>query len=219
MGTGLPGAIGSQDRVGSGPFSFSHSELELRRDGKPIDLQRQPALVLSYLLRHPGRVLTHDEIAKQVWGDGRHVAVDQSLRYCVRQIRRALQDDADRPIYVETLPRKGYRWVAPLRRAHRAEERSLASMLRVGRSPMAAVAVVALCVGLVVGRNLPQTVPVAIRNTPSPSIAQDMRVAFDALHVLAHAAIEPGYEDRAADAAWTLWAVASSWIGLEPATN
>jgi len=94
-------------------LTFSHHNLELRRSGVAVPLQRQPALVLSCLLGHPGQVVGRDELARFVWPEGHHVEVDQSLRYCVRQIRLALQDDAAAPRYIETLPRKGYRWIGP----------------------------------------------------------------------------------------------------------
>ena len=96
----------------TGRLTFSHPDLELRRGGVVVPLQRQPALVLSCLLTHAGRLVSRDEPARFVWGDGHHVEVDQSLRYCIRQIRLALRDDAEAPRFIETLPRKGYRWLA-----------------------------------------------------------------------------------------------------------
>jgi DNA-binding winged helix-turn-helix (wHTH) protein len=69
-----------QDRVESIEFAdmtFSHASLELRRNGQVIRLQHQPALFLSYLLRHSGRVIGKQELAAFIWADGRHVAVDR----------------------------------------------------------------------------------------------------------------------------------------------
>lgn len=84
---------------------------ELRRNGALVRLQPQPFKVLALLLDQPGEVVTREEIQSRVWAAGTFVDFEQSLNFCIRQIRAALGDSAVHPRYVETLPRRGYRWV------------------------------------------------------------------------------------------------------------
>ena len=85
---------------------------ELRRNGTTVRLQPQPLKVLLLLAGRPGEVVTREEIQAEIWPAGTFVDFEQSLNFCIRQIRAALRDDANAPRYVETLPRRGYRWVA-----------------------------------------------------------------------------------------------------------
>jgi DNA-binding winged helix-turn-helix (wHTH) protein/Tol biopolymer transport system component len=87
---------------------------ELRRDGERIQLQPQPAKILALLLRRAGQVVSREEIVREVWGEDTFVDFDQGLNYAIRQIRSALKDDADAPRFVETLPKRGYRFIAAL---------------------------------------------------------------------------------------------------------
>ena len=84
---------------------------ELRRSGHLVRLQPQPFKVLSLLASRAGDVVTREEIQAEVWPAGTFVDFEQSLNFCIRQIRAALGDSALAPRYVETLPRRGYRWV------------------------------------------------------------------------------------------------------------
>jgi TolB-like protein/DNA-binding winged helix-turn-helix (wHTH) protein/predicted Zn-dependent protease len=95
-----------------GPFTMDLRTLELHRDGAPVHLQRQPFKVLAVLASHAGALVTREEIRREVWGSDTYVDFDQSLNFCVKQIRSALGDQADTPRYVETLPRRGYRFIA-----------------------------------------------------------------------------------------------------------
>jgi len=97
-----------------GPFELDVKTGELRKSGVRVKLQLQPARVLTLLAFHPGVLLTREEIQSQVWDDGTYVDFEQSLNFCIRQIRAALGDQAGTPRYVETLPRRGYRFVAPV---------------------------------------------------------------------------------------------------------
>jgi DNA-binding winged helix-turn-helix (wHTH) protein len=94
-----------------GAFEMDLRSGELRRNGHLIRLQPQPFKVLGILLRTPGDVVSREEIQREVWPEGTFVDFEQSLNFCVRQIRGALGDNAVRPRFVETLPRRGYRWV------------------------------------------------------------------------------------------------------------
>jgi DNA-binding winged helix-turn-helix (wHTH) protein len=85
---------------------------ELRKGDRPIRLQPQPLKVLMLLAGRPGELVSRDEIQKQVWPRDTFVDFDQGLNYCVRQIRAALGDAAETPRFVETVPRRGYRFLA-----------------------------------------------------------------------------------------------------------
>jgi len=94
-----------------GPFELDVRSGELRRNGTTVRLQPQPFKVLVLLTSREGDVVTREEIQAEVWPAGTFVDFEQSLNFCIRQIRSALGDNANAPRYVETLPRRGYRWV------------------------------------------------------------------------------------------------------------
>jgi DNA-binding winged helix-turn-helix (wHTH) protein len=94
-----------------GPFELDVRSGELRRNGTTVRLQPQPSKVLVLLTSRPGDVVTREEIQAEVWPAGTFVDFEQSLNFCIRQIRAALGDNANAPRYLETLPRRGYRWV------------------------------------------------------------------------------------------------------------
>lgn len=93
------------------PFELDLRTGELRKGGALVKLQPQPFKVLAFLASRPGQLVTREEIQKQVWTDDTFVDFDQGLNYCVRQIRAALSDDAEVPGFVETVPRRGYRFI------------------------------------------------------------------------------------------------------------
>jgi DNA-binding winged helix-turn-helix (wHTH) protein/WD40 repeat protein len=94
-----------------GPFELDVRSGELRRNGTTARLQPQPFKVLVLLACRPGEVVTREELQAEVWPAGTFVDFEQSLNFCVRQIRATLGDNANTPRYVETLPRRGYRWI------------------------------------------------------------------------------------------------------------
>ena len=95
-----------------GLFELDLTAGELRRNGRKIKLQEQPFQILSLLLEHPGDVVTPEQIIAKLWLDGTVVEYEHSIRTAVKKLRQALSDDADTPRYVETLPRRGYRFIA-----------------------------------------------------------------------------------------------------------
>jgi len=97
-----------------GVFELNLDAEELRKDGTAIKLPPQPVKVLALLAIRAGQVVTRDEIQKEVWGDETYVDFEHGLNQCIKQIRTALNDNADKPLYVETLPRRGYRFLAPV---------------------------------------------------------------------------------------------------------
>src|SRR5437660_3661973 len=104
----------SSRQVRFADFEFDCHSGDLRRDGTSLKLQPQPAKVLAVLVRRAGQVITRQELAEQVWGSETFVDFEQGLNYAIRQIRTALEDDADRPRFLETLPKRGYRFIALL---------------------------------------------------------------------------------------------------------
>lgn len=95
-----------------GPFTLDATTGELRRDGELVPLAPQPFRLLLALASRPGQLVTREDLRQQVWGDGTFVDFERGLNFCVLQARTALGDDAKEPLYIETLPRRGYRFVA-----------------------------------------------------------------------------------------------------------
>ena len=92
-------------------FRFDPATGVLTRSGERVGLQNQPSRALEVLTSRPGELVTRSELHEAIWGTTTFVDHDQGLNYCIRQIRRALGDTAERPRYVETLPRRGYRFL------------------------------------------------------------------------------------------------------------
>jgi Tol biopolymer transport system component/DNA-binding winged helix-turn-helix (wHTH) protein len=85
---------------------------ELRKRGRPVRFQHQPFKVLATLVSNPGKLITREELRNQVWQGTTFVDFEQGLNFCVRRIRTVLDDDADAPRFIETVPRRGYRFIA-----------------------------------------------------------------------------------------------------------
>ena len=102
-------------RVRFGVFEFDLASGELRRNGHRIPLQAQPAQVLMRLVSTPGEVVTRDELRRAIWADDTFVDFDAALNVAVNKIRHALRDSASVPRFVETLPKRGYRFIADVR--------------------------------------------------------------------------------------------------------
>jgi DNA-binding winged helix-turn-helix (wHTH) protein/TolB-like protein len=99
-----------------GLFEFDASTLELRRDGKLIRLQSQPAQTLACLLDRPGKIVSRDDLRSAVWGSETFVDFDRGLNFCIAQVRSALDDDTVSPRFIRTFPRRGYQFIAPVER-------------------------------------------------------------------------------------------------------
>jgi DNA-binding winged helix-turn-helix (wHTH) protein len=84
---------------------------ELFKSGRKIKLQEQPFRILAMLLEHPGEPVTREELRQRLWPENTFVDFDHSLNTAIKKLRRALCDEAGKPRFVETLPRRGYRFV------------------------------------------------------------------------------------------------------------
>jgi DNA-binding winged helix-turn-helix (wHTH) protein len=92
---------------------------ELRKRGIKITLQEQPFRVLALLITYPGQLLTREELQRQIWLEDTLVDADLGLNTAIKKIRTALGDSADNPKFIETLPRRGYRFIAPVQAIQR----------------------------------------------------------------------------------------------------
>jgi DNA-binding winged helix-turn-helix (wHTH) protein len=97
-----------------GAFDLDPTCGELRKNGDLVKLPPQPFKVLTLLARRSGEAVTRNEIREQIWSEDTFVDFDQGLNFCIRQIREALDDDAEAPRFIETLPRRGYRFLMPI---------------------------------------------------------------------------------------------------------
>ena len=99
-----------------GLFELDVNAATLRKNGVRIKLQDQPLQILSVLLDRPGEIVTREELCRRLWPDGTFVDFDHSLNASVNKLRDALGDTASNPRFIETVPRRGYRFIAPVER-------------------------------------------------------------------------------------------------------
>ena len=205
-------------------FSFDTEACRLYRGDRPVPLQHQPGLVLRYLIEHPDRIVTRDELVRHVWPDT-HVNFNQSLNYCIRQIRLALREDAAAAKFLATRPREGYRWIAPRQTAAitPAKDRLAHGLALNGRlsRPVPAWGALALtalfsiltAASLVTSRSWWDRPPADVAiELGQPS--NHLRLAIAALHTLSHALVEPTRRPEGPRAVQTLWVVTASHFGL-----
>jgi TolB-like protein/DNA-binding winged helix-turn-helix (wHTH) protein/Tfp pilus assembly protein PilF len=108
-----------------GDYGFDPGTGELWLGSTPLKLQPQPAKVLAILVRRAGQIVTRQQLVTEVWGSETFVDYEQGLNFAIRQIRTVLGDDADQPRFLETLPKRGYRFIAPLDDTAAVEEVAL----------------------------------------------------------------------------------------------
>jgi TolB-like protein/DNA-binding winged helix-turn-helix (wHTH) protein/Flp pilus assembly protein TadD len=101
--------------VSFGAYDFNPYSKELRKEGMRVRLEGQPLAILQLLLERPGELVTREELQKKLWPRDTFVDFEHSLNAAVKRLRSALNDSADHPRYIETLARRGYRFVAPVR--------------------------------------------------------------------------------------------------------
>jgi len=107
-----------------GTFELDSRSGELRRNGRRVALQGQPAQVLCQLVSRPGELVSRDDLRRALWAEGTFVDFDTALNVAVKKIRRALRDSATAPRFIETLPRRGYRFLAEVRAVELGESPS-----------------------------------------------------------------------------------------------
>lgn len=124
-----------------GDLRFSMRTLELRRNGSVVRLQAQPAKILALLLSRPGELVTREEVRQELWGGPLSYEFDDALNHAVRSLRSTLGDEAASPRFVETVPRRGYRFIAEVKtvdpfEAARAVESSAATAMSAPLPPL-----------------------------------------------------------------------------------
>jgi DNA-binding winged helix-turn-helix (wHTH) protein/TolB-like protein len=97
-----------------GMFEFDLASLDLRRQGTRVAIEPQPAKALALLVQHAGDVVSRDALKQHLWNGDVHVDFDRGLAYVIAQVRSALGDSADNPRFIETLPKRGFRFIAPI---------------------------------------------------------------------------------------------------------
>jgi len=100
-----------------GLYELNTGSRRLHKQGRRVRLQEQPLRILEILLQRPGELVTREELTKQLWPSGVHVDFDLGLNGAIKRLRLALDDSAENPIFVETVPKQGYRFIAPVQRA------------------------------------------------------------------------------------------------------
>lgn len=98
-------------------FGLFEADLEnarLTRKGVQIRLQEQPFHILALLLEHAGQIVKREDLRRELWPAGTYVSFDSSLNAALNRLRAALDDDADNPRFIETIPKRGYRFIAPV---------------------------------------------------------------------------------------------------------
>src|SRR5271167_1100594 len=93
-----------------GVFEVDLRAGELRKQGLRVKLQEQPFRVLTQLLERPGELVSREELRSQIWGSDTFIDFDSGLNTSINKLREALGDSADHPTFIETLPRRGYKF-------------------------------------------------------------------------------------------------------------
>jgi len=110
----MPAPASSTDRVQFGIFELDLQRAELRKNGVKVKLQEQPLKVLQVLLENPGQIVSREDLRRRVWPADTFVEFDQGLYSAMARLRDALGDSSDSPRFVETVARRGYRFIAPV---------------------------------------------------------------------------------------------------------
>jgi Tol biopolymer transport system component/DNA-binding winged helix-turn-helix (wHTH) protein len=104
----------SDRRIGTGLFEIDLTTGEVLRQGRRVALQEQPFRILALLLKHPGQIVPREEIQSALWPADTYVSFDEGLHTAIRKLRVLFGDSADNPRFIETVPRRGYRFIAPV---------------------------------------------------------------------------------------------------------
>jgi len=128
---------GSPDRVLFGPYEVDFTTQELWKDGVRLKLARQPFEILEMLAGRPGELVSREELQKRLWAEGHFVDASHGLNAAVNKLREALCDSAEEPKYIETLPRRGYRFMGKVeaQRSEMAHEEDSVPSASSGQAP------------------------------------------------------------------------------------
>src|SRR5580700_6079240 len=118
MGPSVP----SSRLIRFGVFELNLRSGELQKQGRKIRLEGQPVDVLICLLENPGELVTREELHRKLWPADTFVNFEHGLNAAVKRLRQALNDSAGNPRFVETLPRRGYRFIAPIQAVAGSED-------------------------------------------------------------------------------------------------
>src|SRR5215471_618725 len=110
----MPAPASSTDRVQFGVFELDLQRAELRKQGVRVKLQEQPLKILQILLENPGQIVTREQLRRRIWPANTFVEFDQGLYSAMARLRDALGDSSDSPRFIETVARRGYRFIAPV---------------------------------------------------------------------------------------------------------
>src|ERR1700747_2876174 len=113
----IPPSLPNLPNLSFGPFELNPPSGELRKSGILIKLQPQPFRLLLLLVERSGTVVTREEIQRCLWSESTFVDFEHGINFSINQIRGALADNAEKPRYIETLPRRGYRFIAAVHAA------------------------------------------------------------------------------------------------------
>ena len=102
-------------RLTFGPFEYDGASRELRKHGSRLRLHGQPLQILATLIHHAGEVVSREALQSELWASATNGDFEHGLNAAVNKLRQVLGDSAEQPRYVETVPGRGYRFVAPLR--------------------------------------------------------------------------------------------------------
>jgi TolB-like protein len=119
-----------------GDFELDEETLQLRKNGALTHIQQQPARVLALLANHRGSLVTREQIRLAIWGEDTFVDFEQSLNFCIRQIRLALNDQAEHPLHIETLPRLGYRFISHVEKGGEGKPAPAQKRIRIAVVPI-----------------------------------------------------------------------------------
>lgn len=103
-----------EEQLRFGDFEVDLRSREVRKSGGPVRLQDQPFQILAMLLEHPGEIVTREQLRARLWSDGTFVDFEHALNAAIKRLRVALGDTAENPRFVETMHRRGYRFIAPV---------------------------------------------------------------------------------------------------------
>jgi TolB-like protein/DNA-binding winged helix-turn-helix (wHTH) protein len=175
-------------RVSTGQYEVDLDTGEVLRQGRRLPIQEQPFRVLALLLENPGQLVTREGLQARIWPADTHVSFDEGLNTAIRKLRVLFGDSAENPRYIETVPRRGYRFIAPVRElaegeratqpgeADEAETRGRRAGIWALAAALMAIAVVGLAAGVAVYRARRHAA--AVSALPSPRAKREKLVVL-----------------------------------------